>query len=350
MTSTRTYAPVEAGRDKPAPAGRAQVEPDGPMAAPRHSFAAVAVEAPAVQETAAGPVGPEEEERPSDTEYAAEAVSGQPGPALQSGRTGVRTMLRPGRPAATYLADQPLTEPLDRPARTTVAPGGTPATNASAADNECLPSTGGAVLDWTVVSADDANWRVDVTSLTLKGQINIKPWPSHPDRMVVPNTPNAVDGGNINNTAGSSNRWQAAIDDMADYDNATGGGAGANWHSTAASTAHENAHWTGDYVGDAVSSATAGNWPGANTDLDALKEPKASSATEVAAKPALQPKVNTRLATWRSETIKRWNVLIDTTDKPGKGGRGYAAGVAVLNGHITAVRDYARTKGWTGTP
>jgi len=35
--------------------------------------------------------------------------------------------------------------------------------------------------------------------------------------MVVPNTPNPVDGGNINNTPGSDNQWQAAIADMANY-------------------------------------------------------------------------------------------------------------------------------------
>jgi len=286
----------------------------------------------------------------SDTQHAAEAVSPLPWPAATSGvATGIATTLRRGRDPATFRVTDHAGGLPDQPARSAVAPGGTPATDPAAASNDCLPSTASAVLAWSVVSADDANWRVDVTSLTLVGQINISPWPSVPNRKVVPNTPNPVDGGNINNTAGSANRWQAVIDDLADYDTA-GGGAGVNWHSTAASTAHETAHWTGDYVGDAVTSAAGGNWSQANTDLDALQEPKATSATAAAARTAVQPRVNARLATWRSATISRWNTLIDTTDSPGSGGRGYAAGTRVLTGHITAVRAYAQAKGWTGTP
>ena len=96
--------------------------------------------------------------------------------------------------------------------------------------------------------------------------IRINPWPSNPTSMTIPNTPNPVVGGNINNTAGSDNHWQAAINDMADYDTA-GGGAGPNWHSTAASTAHEWAHWNKDYVGDAVTSAAGGNWAAVDAPL-----------------------------------------------------------------------------------
>lgn len=228
------------------------------------------------------------------------------------------------------------------PAYNIVAPGGAPTVGAGA--NDCVPSTGSATLAWDAVDAG-ANWRANVTSLTLVGRIRINPWPSAPASMTVPNTPNPVDGGNIRNTAGN-NHWQTAIDDLADYDTASTGGAGAHWHDTAASRAHEWAHWTGDYVGDAVTSGTGGNWAAVNARIDALTVPKAGNADAVAAKAALTPLVNAELATWRRATIARWNALIGTTDTPGGGGRGYAAGMAVLNGHIAAIRAYKTTKGW----
>ena len=170
----------------------------------------------------------------------------------------------------------------------------------SALERERLHAVGRRLgaLSWNVVDAGPDNWGADVTSLTLAGTIHIKPWPSDPTHEAVPNTANPVDG-NINNTGGSSNHWQAAIDDMANYDTA-GGGAGPNWHSTAASIAHETAHWTGTTARDAVTSAAGGNWSGANADLDALREPKAHSATSADARTALQPRVAARLATWRA--------------------------------------------------
>jgi hypothetical protein len=264
---------------------------------------------------------------------------------------GVRTVLMPAAPPRTSVG---AAAPGRRPgpeavAHAVVAPGGAATVVNPGAANDCTPAIAGTVLNWNVVAADADNWRPDVVSLALAGTINIKPWPSDPAHMVVPNTANPVDGGNINNTAGSSNRWQAAIDDMADYDTAAGG-AGPNWHSTGASIAHETAHWTGDYVGDAVTSAAGGNWAQANADLDALREPKASSATSAAARTALQPRVAARLATWRTATLNRWNTLITTTDNPGSGGRGYAAGAAVLAGLIAAVRTFATGKGWIAAP
>jgi hypothetical protein len=258
---------------------------------------------------------------------------------------GVRTILRPRREPLTVLADTVPIKGVDRVKHASVAPGGAPAVNNNAGSNDCLPSTASAALAWNVVSADAANWRADVASLTLAGQVNISPWPSNPTSMVVPNTPNPVDGGNINNTAESTNHWQAAIDDMADY-NSPGGGAGPNWHSTAASSAHEWAHWNTDYVSDSVSSASGGNWLQANNDIDALTAPKAGNPDQAAARIALQPRVNARLATWRSRTIQRWNAI---PDSPGvAGSTGYAAGMAVLNNHIAMIRTYAQSKGWTG--
>lgn len=257
----------------------------------------------------------------------------------------VRTVLRKGRQPLTMFAPSGLRQGLDRAKYASVAPGGAPGVNNSAASSDCLPSTASAVLAWNVVSADVNNWRADVTSLTLAGQVNVHPWPSNPTSMVVPNTPNPVDGGNINNQTGSPNHWQAAIADMANY-NSPGGGAGPNWHSTAASSAHEWAHWNTDYVADSVSSAAGGNWHQANSELDALTVPKTGSPNEAAARAALQPRVNTRLATWRSRTIARWNAIPDSAGVAGS--TGYAAGMAVLNNHISAIRAYAQSKGWTG--
>jgi hypothetical protein len=227
-------------------------------------------------------------------------------------------------------------------ANSIVAPGGAPAVGAGA--NDCLPDPAATVLAWDVVDAG-ATWRPSVTSLTLSGRIRINPWPSNPTTMTVPNTSNPVVGGNINNTAGSANHWQAAIDDMADYDTA-GGGAGPNWHSTAASTAHERAHWTGDYVGDAVTSAAGGNWAAVNARIDALTVPKAGNADAAAARAALTPLVNAEMTTWRAATIARWNALIGGTDTPGGGGRGYAAGATVLATHIAAIRAFKTAQGW----
>jgi hypothetical protein len=227
-----------------------------------------------------------------------------------------------------------------------VMPSGTPTVNNSASSNDCTPNTAGAVLGWDVVSADTSNWGVNVTALTLAGHINIKPWPSQPTNMVVPNTANPVDGGNINNVAGSKNRWKFAIDDMADYDTSGSGGAGPYWHSTDASRAHEFAHWHEDYKADAVMSAAGGDWPKTNTDLDALREPKSSSPTPAAARAALQPRVDAILRRWRVAVVNRWNALIGGFDKPGAGGRGYAAGMRVLNTLIARVRSYKDSKGW----
>lgn len=242
-------------------------------------------------------------------------------------------------PGAAHAAE---TAGSEIAANSIVAPGGSPTVGGGS--NDCLPSTGSAVLDWEAVDAG-ANWRANVRSLTLAGRIQINPWPSNPTSMTVPNTPNPVDGGNIGNTAGS-NHWQSAIDDIADYDTSSGGGAGPNWHDTAASRAHEWAHWNDDYVGDAVTGASGGNWAAVNARIDALTVPKAGNADAVAAKAALTPLVNAELATWRSATIRRWNTLISTTDSPGAGGRGYAAGARVLAGHIAAIRRYKDSKGW----
>lgn len=221
-----------------------------------------------------------------------------------------------------------------------VAPSGSPTVH-SGGGNDCTP--GLEVLDWNVRD-DGANWRANVVALNLSGDMHITDWPNSPTAMTVPNTPNPVDGGNINNTPGSPNHWSAVIADIADYDSTTTGGAGANWHSTAASTAHEWAHWNQDYLADAI---VAGNWAQTNTDVDALTVPKAANADATAARSALEPQVTGRFNTFVRAVTQKWNPLISVKDKPGKGGRGYAAGMAVLDTHINAVRAYANSKNWT---
>lgn len=253
--------------------------------------------------------------------------------------TPVATVIRSGQTPRTCLASG-LRADSDRTMAQTVAPGGSPATGTGS--NDCTPSTAGAVIAWDVVSADATNWRADVQSLTLKGQVNVNPWPSNPTSTTTPNTVNPVDGGNITRA-----NFQGAIDDMADY-NLAGGGAGPNWHSTAASSAHEWAHWNTDYVIDSVGSAAGGNWSQANTDIDALTQSKATSATAADAKTALQPRVDSRIATWRSATIARWNAIPDTAGVAGS--TGYEAGARVLSGLISSVRTYSITKGWAAPP
>jgi hypothetical protein len=278
------------------------------------------------------------------------APAPQPAPAPGGAPAPTPTVVpAPTMPGAADVAPVPAHTPApattaasEIEANNAVAPGGAPTVGTGA--NDCVPSTASAVVAWDVQDAG-TNWRANVTSLTLAGRIRINPWPSAPSSMTVPNTPNPVDGGNINNTTGSNNHFQHAIDDMADYDHA-GGGAGPHWHSTAASTAHEWAHWNQDYIGDSVTSAGGGNWAAINAAIDALTVSKTSAATAADARTQLQARVDAQIATWRAATIRRWNALISGTDTPGAGGRGYAAGVAVLAGHIAAVRAYKSSKGW----
>lgn len=223
-----------------------------------------------------------------------------------------------------------------------VAPSGVP-TVVAGGGNDCQPSL--PVLDWTVVE-DGASWRADVTALRVSGTLHITPWPSNPTSMTVPNTANPVDGGNINHTPGSPNHWQAAIDDMADYDT-PGGGAGPSWHSTAASSAHEWAHWNEDFLGGAI---PAGNWTQTSADIDQMTVPKSAHADATAARAALAPRVNARFNQFIVALANHWNHVIAPRDVPGGGGRGYAAGARVLSGLISNVRGYATSKGWTATP
>lgn len=248
----------------------------------------------------------------------------------------IATILRKGRPPETVMGSH--TSPPGNAHYQTVAPSGAPST--TAVKNSCIPAD--CTVSFDAVSADANNWRVDVQSLTLNGVVNVKPWPSNPTSAATPNTANPVDGGNI-----TAANFQSVIDDMADYNTASGG-AGPDWHSTDASSAHEWAHWNTDWIADSVNSKKGGNWSKVNGQLDAIKEPKSRSADAAAAKTALQGRVDTRLATFNSAATTRWNAI---PDSPGvAGSTGYVAGAGMLATLISSVRTYATTKGWTGTP
>jgi hypothetical protein len=295
----------------------------------------------------------EEDAETSDLSEAAESTSISMGSASDSSSPSmsVDTILRPGWDPATSTSTSTQAPGDGLSGREIVAPSGSPNVDSAASENTCTPDPAGTQLTWEAVRDGD-NWRANVKSLRLKGQINIKPWRSAPTSATVPNTANPGDGGNITNDPGN-NKWDYAISDMADYDNATGGGAGPHWHSTAASRAHEWAHWDGDYLGDAVTGSTGGNWRQINREIDALvtsasKWAGLRSVSKSDAEAALRPQVERRFRTWRDNTLTRWNSLIGTTDKAGKGGRGFAAGMRVLNGLIDSVRAYADAKGWRG--
>jgi hypothetical protein len=163
--------------------------------------------------------------------------------------------------------------------------------------------------------------------------------------MTVPNTPNPVDGGNINNEPGSPNQWETVIADLEDYDS-PGGGAGENWHSTEVTSAHEWRHWYMDYLEDAL---PAGNWDLANREIDDLREPKSERRTVDSARNALAPRVREHMNWFIFETSRRWHEILHQTDMPGQGGEGYAGGMNVINRIISSIRAYAEQKGWTSS-
>jgi len=227
-------------------------------------------------------------------------------------------------------------------ANAVVTPTSSPTINNPGPANNCTPDDPDDHVVWhtTYNSADD-NWYVRVDSLTLTGTININPWPSQPSSMVVPNTANPVDGGNINNVVGSNNRWSYAQSDMGDYDS-PGAGRGPHWHSTSASSAHEMYHWNTEWMNISMG-PTGGDWADTESDLELLTVSGASNLTEANAIASLTSAVNTRLATFRSAAWTCWAAL---PGEPGTGAGAYAAGMAVLNGLITNIETYRLSKSW----
>lgn len=220
-----------------------------------------------------------------------------------------------------------------------VKPTGSTTYNGTAAGSDCLPADIlPADVDWNVKD-NGATWGPLVTAFRTTGKINVNPTPNKPAEMTTPNTPNPVDGGNIENKAGSNNHWTFAIAQMRKY-NTAGGGRSRHWHSTAASNAHEYEHWNTDWIKNVL----GGLWPQANKDIDAITIPKKDAADEAAARPLLKQKVDARISTANSKSTTDWNAV---PDEPGlAGANGYMAGQKVLDGLITAVEDYAKTKKW----
>lgn len=220
-----------------------------------------------------------------------------------------------------------------------VTPTGTVTYDGAAASSTCLPADIlPADVAWDVVDKG-TKWGVKVTSFTTSGEIHVNPTPNLPTTMTTPNTANPVDGGNIDDTPGSNNNWKFAVSEMRGY-NRPGGGRSAHWHSTAASDAHEYAHWNTDWLKNVLGKI----WPKANRDIDAITIRKSAAADAAAAEPLLKVKVDRRIAQADRKSTRLWNAV---PDEPGmRGANGYKAGQVVLNGLISAVRAYARSKGW----
>jgi hypothetical protein len=160
--------------------------------------------------------------------------------------------------------------------------------------------------------------------------------------MTVPNTANPVNGGNINNTVGSSNRWSYAKSDMGDYDT-VGGGRGPDWHSTSASQAHEKYHWDTDWMTLSIKGAAGGNWSATETILEGYNVSVFTYLTEADAKTASTTQFDARFTQFKSDAWTKWNA---EGDSPGQGCGAWGAGQSVLNGYIANVESYRISKGW----
>jgi len=214
-----------------------------------------------------------------------------------------------------------------------------PRVDANAGGSTCTPDdfTDGD-LTWTVVDKGKKGWGVQVTGLTTSGQINVNPTVNQPASKTAPNTPNPVDGGNIENNEGSAADWRKVLSSLKRYH--TKGGGRGQWHDTAASTAHEWAHWNTDWMKNCLGAT----WPKYRKKMERLRVSKATYHTAVAAKTALEPLVSAKLSAMDAAATKRWNKI---PDKPGDlFANGYLAGQKVLDKHIKKVDAYATKKRW----
>jgi hypothetical protein len=195
---------------------------------------------------------------------------------------------------------------------------------------------------WQLISSDEENWGIDVVDLVLTGEIAIRPWPSTPDRMVVPNTPNPVDGGNINDEPDSPNYWKTVVNSLNNYN--VPGYRKSDWYATDAIVAHEWAHWNIDLIEDAVMSNKGGNWPKLNSKLDAQREPKSRSPSRQDAWAALELKIEKYTKNFKDDVCTRFKAI---PDSPGvAGSTGFIAGQKVLDSYIERILNYAAGKGW----
>jgi hypothetical protein len=197
---------------------------------------------------------------------------------------------------------------------------------------------------WQVFSPDQENWGIDIYDLVLTGKITIRPWPSTPDQMIVPNTPNPVDGGNINDEPDSPCYWKTVIDLLGMYNSPPSAKKKSDWYATDAIIAHEWAHWNIDFIEDAVISNKGGDWPKLNSKIEAQREPKSSSPSAEDARAPLQLKLEKYINNFRQDAEKRWNAIPDRPGDPGS--TGFIAGQKVLDSYIERIFSYAASKGW----
>lgn len=211
--------------------------------------------------------------------------------------------------------------------------------NGSTAGSDCTPDDfTPADLTWSVVAKGKKKWGVQVTGLRTNGKINVEPTPNQPTSKTAPNTPNPVDGGNIENDENSPADWRAVLRSLEGYHTKNGGR--GNWHDTAASVAHEDAHWNTDWMKNVLGVT----WPKYRAKMERLTVSKSAYATADLAKAALKPKVEAKLTAFDAASTKRW---IKVPDEPGDFfANGYLAGEKILKKHASKVRKYAFQKRW----
>ena len=268
-------------------------------------------------------------------------------PALPAGRVASGSTGRSQRHAALFTADG--TYRMESP--TSAAPTGrgrparregvtaTPRVDMNAAGSTCTPDDiTPADVDWQAAE-DGKKWRAEATALRTAGQINVNPTPNLPNTLTTPNTANAVEGGNIDNTKGGKNHWKFAIKEMKDY-HTPKGGRSAHWHSTVASTAHEQAHWDTDWLKNVLGTA----WPAARKSIARVSIAKDEAADAATAKAKLDDAVKAKINKFNAKTTKSWNAV---PDEPGAWfANGYKAGQKVLNGLIGQVESFAKSQKW----
>lgn len=199
---------------------------------------------------------------------------------------------------------------------------------------------------WEPVNGPDDTWIVNIISLNCGGVLNIFQWPNYPNLMIVPNTPNPVINGNINNIPTSNNFWDFAISDLQNYDTPyPNGGAGPHWHDTMASSAHEYYHKDIDWFTTCFGPA-GGDWIQTEIDLEIISVSALTYLTQTDAQIATEDMVDTRFQTFIDEINYHLTYYIAPFDEPGLGGGGYAAGMTVLNMHINDIDAFRISQGW----
>jgi hypothetical protein len=163
------------------------------------------------------------------------------------------------------------------------------------------------------VYEDAGQWKIRVTaaSTTIHWGINSTGY----------SIPNPVDGGNITQA-----NWQTVVRELQGYQARQAAG---SWHHPDATRTHELNHV------DWFKAEITRTWPAIETDIQSHALGATASMSQAQAQAAMQ----TYLTQKRSDWFNAYGVAPEPP--------AYAAGQAVLNGIITQIESYARSKGWT---